>query len=374
MDEEQLKQLCEAVIDSMFNTAPTDERRERARAYMQELLANKELNWDAPGMEASREFFQNQLNKMDIEELPMLQSLIIQKHVIPNNKLANMMTRDVVEDGPFELTNVAGRGKGAAKVRCIVTYEGDNVEILGKHPFTEYDRQVFNAVCSLFIYGHKSHLISPAMVYRAMTHDECSMSPSPQQIAAVTKSLDKMRFMRVVINWREEAEKRKLQLTPEYKINGGQYDDYLLPMSKISANINGQERTAYKILSTPILYEYARVAGGQVITIPAAALDVWESPGRKSANTEKRIAIKGYLLRRVMQMKGKSAGRLSTHILYSDINDTVYYGKATPKEQRAAREYTEQVLKSWSADRNSPVKGYKNLTSGRKIIGVDIDI
>ena len=370
MDEEQLKQLCEAVIDSMFDTAPTDERRERARIYTQEFLENKELNWDAPDAKVAREFFQDRLNMMDIEDLPKIQSVLADKHIIPNNKLSNAITADIVDAGQVTLQKTAGRG---VDTHCILTYEGEDVKLLGRHPITEYDRQVMNAVCSLCVYGHKRRIMTPAMIYRHMTHDIDGTTPSKQQIAAVTKSLDKMRFIRVQVNLRDELKRRRLNLTAG-QIQGGMIDTYLLAMRKIEVRAGGRKVTAYRVLEMPILYEYAKFVGGQVLTIPTEALDIWDC-GVKVSNTEKRIAVKGYLLRRIKQMNSTTkAGkaRMNNSILYDTIEQSVFYGELSNKERRAIKEYIDTCLTSWKL--TGYIKGYAYIMSGKKRLGVEIQI
>lgn len=94
--------------------------------------------------------------------LPQLASIIPQKHLIPNNKLANSLTKDIIGAGLIELD--VGRKKDDILTRCILSYEGDNVKLTSRRSFTEYDRQVADAVTSLYEYGDKSHIITAATV------------------------------------------------------------------------------------------------------------------------------------------------------------------------------------------------------------------
>ena len=231
--------------------------------------------------------------------LPQLSSIIPQKHVMPNNKLANSLTKDIIDAGAIDLV-VSGRGKTEITTRCILTYEGDNVKLSGRQPCTEYDRNVADAVTSLFLYGDPSHIITPATVYRAMIHSTGTETPSPQTLGAVTRSLDKGRFVRVQIDCTQELLRRNASLNGE-QITGGKVDTYLLPLEKIEVMAGGKKVTAYKIIKTPVLYDYARLTK-QVLTVPAKLLDV-----PNASNTEQRISIKGYLLRRITVMKGKTA-------------------------------------------------------------------
>ena len=294
--------------------------------------------------------------------LPQLSSIIPQKHVMPNNKLANSLTKDIIDAGAIDLV-VSGRGKTEITTRCILTYEGDNVKLSGRQPCTEYDRNVADAVTSLFLYGDPSHIITPATVYRAMIHSTGTETPSPQTLGAVTRSLDKGRFVRVQIDCTQELLRRNASLNGE-QITGGKVDTYLLPLEKIEVMAGGKKITAYKIIKTPVLYDYARLTK-QVLTVPAKLLDV-----PNASNTEQRISIKGYLLRRITVMKGKTAQ--SNRILFEKIWDAAGKPAPSPKEAQRIREYTFTVLDYWKKERY--IKGYKAVKEGKTYTAVEIQL
>ena len=294
--------------------------------------------------------------------LPQLSSIIPQKHVMPNNKLANSLTKDIIDAGAIDLV-VSGRGKTEITTRCILSYEGDNVKLSGRQPCTEYDRNVADAVTSLFLYGDPSHIITPATVYRAMIHSTGTETPSPQTLGAVTRSLDKSRFVRVQIDCTQELLRRNASLNGE-QITGGKVDTYLLPLEKIEVMAGGKRVTAYKIIKTPVLYDYARLTK-QVLTVPAKLLDV-----PNASNTEQRISIKGYLLRRITVMKGKTAQ--SNRILFEKIWDAAGKPDPSPKEAQRIREYTFTVLDYWKKERY--IKGYKAIKEGKAYTAVEIQL
>ena len=303
------------------------------------------------------------------ELLPQLASIIPQKHLIPNNKLANSLTKDIIDAGTIALD--VGKKKGDITTRCILSYEGDNVKLSSRQPFTEYDRQVADAVTSLYEYGDESHVITAATVYRAMVHATDTETPSPQQIGAVTRSLDKMRFVRVQIDCSEELTRRKLSLNGA-QITGGKIDTYLLALDKLEVIAGGQRVAAYKVIKTPLLYDYSRLTG-QVLTVPAALLDIRDKTGAKVANTDRRIAIKGYLMRRISIMQGKTGSEKSRHIKYDTVYTEVCEGKElSRRDQQLIREYIAAVLDDWT--RNGFIKGYKETQEGRKKTGIEIKI
>ena len=298
------------------------------------------------------------------QALPQLTSILPQKHVMPNNKLANKLTSfensHLIDAEKIDLV-VSGRGKTEVKTRCILSYEGDSVTLSSRQPFTEYDRNVADAVTSLYEYGDPSHIITPATVYRAMVHQTNRETPSAQTLGAVTRSLDKMRFVRVRIDCTKELKSRKAKLDGA-QITGGTIDTYLLALEKIEVMASGKKVTAYKIIKAPVLYDYARLTN-QVLTVPAKLLDV-----PNQSNSEQRIAIKGYLLRRIKVMQGRTPQ--SKRILFVKVFEAAGKLDATKTEKRRIREYTAAVLDYWKAERF--IKGYTIAKDGKSVIGIDI--
>ena len=334
--------------------------------------------------QAALEAFIAAENPTDAQEIiEHLSSVLPEKYIAPNNKLANTLTKGIVDIGKITLEVSKTGSKKLIETTCILSYEGDNVTLSGRQPFTEYDRNVYNAVSSLYVYGDPSHVVTPAMVYRAMTGMTDTEKPTAQQLAAVTRSLDKMRFIRARINCTEELKARRVTLNSK-QINGGEIDTYLLTAEAVKVQAGGHTVSAYRIIKTPILYEYA-AAVKQVLTLPASMLDVKEidSGGRITSrslpNTEARILIKGYLLRRIEGMKGKNG--LSNPIIalfdYQRDGEThagLYSiaGKPDPdrKEAQRIREDAEKMLAYWQA--TGYISDFESITERKRITGYKI--
>ena len=334
---------------------------------------------------AALEAFIADENPADAQEIiEHLTSVLPEKYVVPNNKLANTMTKGIIDIGKITLEESRRDAKKLVETTCILTYEGDNVHLSGRQPFTEYDRNVYNAVSSLYVYGDQSHVVTPAMVYRAMTGLTDSEKPTAGQLAAVTRSLDKMRFIRARIDCTEELKMRRITLNSK-QINGGEIDTYLLTADAIKVQAGGQTVRAYRIIKTPILYEYA-AAVKQVLTLPASVLDVKElnpggSIGARLPNTESRILIKGYLIRRIEGMKGKNGLSNPVISLYDYQRDGETHqglysiaGKpdADRKEMQRIREDAEKMLAYWTA--TGYIKAFEAQTERKKITGYKITV
>ena len=341
---------------------------------------------------AALEAFISAENPTDAQEIiEHLTSVLPEKYVVPNNKLANTMTRGIIDIGRITLEESRRGAKKLVETTCILTYEGDNVHLSGRQPFTEYDRNVYNAVSSLYVYGDQSHVVTPAMVYRAMTGLTDSEKPTAGQLAAVTRSLDKMRFIRARIDCTEELKARRITLNSK-QINGGEIDTYLLTADAIKVQAGGQTVRAYRIIKTPILYEYA-AAVKQVLTLPASVLDVKEisevtvdgakklTIGARLPNTESRILIKGYLIRRIEGMKGKNGLNNPVIALYDYQKDGETHqglysiaGNPDPTRTEASRirDDAEKMLAYWAA--TGYIKTFEAQTERKKITGYKITV
>lgn len=318
------------------------------------------------------ELLQSLVNKENItaeevrQALPQLTSILPQKHVMPNNKLANKLTSfdnsQLLNAEAIDLV-VSGRGKAEVTTRCILSYEGDSVTLSSRQPFTEYDRNVADAVTSLYEYGDPSHIITPATVYRTMVHQTNRETPSAQTLGAVTRSLDKMRFVRVQIDCTDELTRRKANLNGT-QITSGKIDTYLLALDKIEVIASGKKVTAYKIVKAPVLYDYARLTN-QVLTVPAKLLDI-----PNQSNSEQRINIKGYLMRRIKVMQGRTPQ--SNRILFEKVFEVAGKSDADKNEKKRIRDYTKAVLDYWKSEKF--IKGYTIAKDGKSVIGVDIQL
>ena len=140
-----------------------------------------ETSWDAIADFITAE------NPPDAQEIiEQLSSVLPKKYVVPNNKLANTMTNDVIDIGKFVMDVSKANARKHIETACILTDENDSgVRLSGRQRFTEYDRNVYNAVSSLYVYGDDSHIVTPAMVYRTMTGLTESEKPTPGTVSVI---------------------------------------------------------------------------------------------------------------------------------------------------------------------------------------------
>lgn len=332
---------------------------------------------------------------------------IPEKHLIPNGTVANDMTsrtrnkgnrgkRLPVDAGEILKKAAEGKKKGE-KIESYYIMDYDNENALSALPLTEYDRAVADTVTSLYDSGIT--VATTATIYRAMVHDTNSEKPSPKNLEAVKRSLEKMEGIKVSINFREQIINRDLPLTSKERsdgdngINEGRIRGRLLAMDETWIKAGGKTVDAYCFLRRPIMYEYSAYIG-QVISVSSEVLEIRDKNGDKVTNNERRIAVRSYLLRRICIMKGKSGKSVSRRILYETIfeeacrkdtdgNEAIVevdekgnVVKApgdkglTKRERELVREYVIQVLEHWKSI--SFIKDYKVVERGKEKRGVEI--
>lgn len=288
--------------------------------------------------------------------LPTLQSKIPEWHTMAIQKLVTELQHRIINDGQYRIS-VANKGKkNVIESYVLATYD----EVDSIISLTEFDRQVQDAVSSLWEYGHESHIITPDMVARAMNHKTQTEKISPQFKGAVTKSLEKMRRIHIELDASEEAKKREAMLNGE-PVTSFKIDDYLLSLKGIEVGAGGKTVKGYLMQSEPLLLTYAKMTK-QLATVNAQLLDIKEVDKKGNItisikNNEARVAVKGYLLRRIAVMKNdrtKKKPRQSNIILFN----TLFEETGIPQDSNAAntKKYAFQVLDYFKA--MDYIKGY----------------
>ena len=329
------------------------------------------------------------INKYDINDLiapetvraalPRLMATTPQNYYLPNNKLAKQMTKDIVDGGVLDLVVSSRKAKREITTRCLLAYEGDRVKLEGQKPFTEFKRTLYNGIVSLYVDGDESHIMTPAMIYRAANGITDGTDPSAGMKAAITRAVNDMRFITAEIDFTDEAKMYRSD------IEDCHVKDTILDVRELSVTISGKPYTAFYIKQPPLLYEYAQVSK-QIASLQPHLLDVRQvpkdkkgnvqrgkEPGGRISNNDRRMAVKSYLLRHIYDMQHDHT--LSRNIIYGNMYDEIATESEktfSEKEQRNIRDYIPQVLDYWT--HQNFIDGYELITAGRKIRGVTIKI
>lgn len=317
----------------------------------------------------------------DEQKPPALRARTVRNNFIANTKLDKMLLNGLIGDGPNDL--IVSKKKAAKEivVACSITYEGDDIQLKGRYPYTEYDQAVYNAIVSLFVEGDPGHSMTPDMICRTMNGLRGSEKPSREQVEKVIASIDKMRFTRAVIDCSEEIKKWKATIN-DAQIDGGKIDTFLLNATKLTLTAGGKNITSYKLEQTPILYKHAEITS-QILSCPIYLLD---TRAIGSSNT-RLISIRNYLLRRILEMRSnKMLTREITLESYSDHGEwhSGIYERAgikspTATESKRIRDTTFAILDLYSGKvkglNGKPIiKGYSVTSRGKTIHGIKIDL
>ena len=261
-------------------------------------------------------------------------------------------------------------GKSAGKnVSTIVTMDFPKTIALDSGGLTSFDKAILNGVSSLLIAGTIYFTIP--MLYRAMIGSE---NPSMRE-EAVQTIRDRLEFMRhatITLDCTEEAAAHFIK--EGQNLQSLTLSQYLLPMNRMNAVLNGREVEAYFLIDTPPLFQYAS-SKRQISLVDMDLLNVHfeaDSPlaGASLNNTPAIIVLKNYLLTRIEGMKNPNNRLQSRKILFSSIYEEL--GEPSPIKQRRQRlrNYTEIYLEYLT--QQNYISGYSFTRTGRVVDGVEI--
>ena len=233
---------------------------------------------------------------------------------------------------------------------------GENVQIAGRQKLTPYDREVHDAIVTLYIDGGNEY-ITPQMIYQTMTGRK-SARLMPKQAVAIRESINKCMYSRVTIDASEEAR--------AYGFDEFRYDGNLVPSERVIATINGETMECIHLLRQPVLYEYASLKN-QIGRVDIKLLD---TPINK---TEEILMLQGYLQRRILSMKGSN---LSRNILFDTVYKYLDISAASDGALRLkkskVRGQIRSILDYWKSERF--ITDFSENKRGAEYYSVTIDI
>lgn len=272
------------------------------------------------------------------------------------DKVSNSLVK-VEPDGRQVSLRMEPRGASIpVTTRLSLNYMG--VDITGKERFTSFDREVSDALVTLYItlsMNGQEVYFTPKMVWQAMI-GRSNARMTENQMKLVTSSIDKMSFLKVNLDIRQESERFG------YDFDAAEISGNMINVEKVRFRISSNETTGYRFLARPILLAYAQPKH-QVASVDIRLLD---TPLNKS---EKVIILQGYLLRRIEAMKGS---KLSHTILYDTVYKVLEEQDAPRQKKQETRKAAEEILNYWVA--NKYIHGYEILRKGKKIHGVSIEL
>lgn len=336
-------------------------------------------------------------------KLPLVQGIRPTAHTMPNNALMNtLQQKPAINAGAFDMVvaNAKGRRKEITAYTMIEFDPGETSIKITDAKLTEYERQVSDAIISLWITAKEENLppvFTPDMIFRAMPGG--SDKASQQQKEAIVTTIEKFRRLHITVDATEEMRKRGvIGANATFKI-----DNFYLSATHAEYKVKngGQTVNAYQIDAEPIILTYCNMTK-QLLTIPAKYISVEKiKKGRASGEllpmTAPRQAMTGYLLRRIAIMKRDEQEakekkrrydrRRSTNksleikpleafreqsrvILFATLFTDIGLTEQSRDRAMENRNFVFQVLDYQIIVGN--IKGYEKQTKGRSITGVKI--
>ena len=278
--------------------------------------------------------------------------------VAPIDKVSSKAFNGMLNYGRFE--KIALEKKGSKKeITTIINIDfddlGKNVVLSGRKELEPFDRDVHDAIVSLYVGGNE--LITPQMIYQVLTGNPNVRLTGNRQ-KEISESITKCMFTRVDLDASEDAK--------AYGFENLKYQGSLIAAEKITAKLNGQVTEALRVFRPPILYEYADKKN----QIARFDIKLLNTPVNK---TREIITLQGYLQRRIVAMKGS---KLSKNILYDTIYSQIQIEAETDgalkKKKSKIREQIREILNDWKA--KEFIKDYKEETRGRELYSIKIEL
>ena len=341
------------------------------------------LKLDEEEFKRATELVNKSIELEESESPPELITKLIAEEIkkFQNELLAKRNIKDVVTKAPKQwitlidkVSRIAFDGEGAlydeneVNVRLSgrkskkeilslvrLDYSDNAIQISGEKELTQYDREVHDALVTLYIDGGNEY-ITPQMIYKAMTGNPEAKLP-PKQQEAISRSLNKLMCSLLTINASKEECKA-------YGIDKYTCEGPVIEGKKATAKVNGVIVEVYHLSSEPALYTHADLIN-QICRLDIKLLN---SPVNKN---EENITLQGYLLRRI---NGIKRGKLSPTILYKSIyeqlNIQATSDGALRKKKLKVRNTVKKILDYLKA--HDFIKNYTENIDGQEVRSVTI--
>lgn len=300
---------------------------------------------------------ENQIEMIIVEKIEgngpaelVISPRVPEQAVKTKDNVSNFITQNMLDAGE-QLLELEKKGRIKQQIRTKVSFSYEGIDIQTRKEFTLFDQEVHDAVVTLYL--AENQIISPAMVYRAMTGKTNSEYIHEAKLKEIEESIDKCMFSKLSIDASEEA--------ALYGYKQAIYSGALLAAEKVSVKMGGHKVIAYKIISEPLLYRYAKTCK-QITTVDIKLLD---TPITKTNDT---IVLQGFLLRKIEQIK--SDKKYNRIILFSDIYNVLNVSKEQRVQVKRIRGYVKEILDYWVE--GNYISNYEIVMKGRSFHGITI--
>lgn len=211
-------------------------------------------------------------DKFNSFSLPKIKVTKPEEAKLLNNKVVNSIpkaTQKLCEKQSTVARIDVGRKdndkKKAVKPVFVIVEFSENEGCALLRPITQFETNMLSAAFTMFISGNLT--FSPKHICEMFTGGRAEKSPN--LLAAIEKSLDRLRSLFIGFNATEQTKKQNYEIQKEI------WEDYLLPLRKVKRTFKGkqQEETAYEFICKPAIFGYSQDIK-QIITCPPQLLQL----------------------------------------------------------------------------------------------------
>ena len=251
-----------------------------------------------------------------------------------NNKVVNFIptaTQQLCEQEDTVARFYVGKkdkdnDKKANKQVIVIVEFSENEGCVLSRPINQFETNILSAVFTIFISGNLT--FSPKHICEILTGGGRA-EKSPNLLAEIEKSIDRLKSIFVRIDATEQAKKQN------YKIQKAISESYLLPLRKEKRIFKGkqQEEIAYEFIDIPAIFNYSQDVK-QIVTCPTQLLQL-------SNASQELINLRIAVIKRVMNI---ATGSLKSNKIL--INSILEEAKITTEQSTQRKRYIKAIEKS----------------------------
>lgn len=276
-----------------------------------------------------------------------------------SNAIYGLWGTQVIPGKNTEVNLANRRSKKKLSALVNIDFTDDAINIMGKRELTAYDREVHDAIVTLYVDGG-NELITPQMIYRAMTGDDNARLASKQQ-ESISNSINRLLYSRLILN--ASKEDALAYGYGSFKYEGAIIIGEKLTATTVSGNVVSE---VIRILREPVLYTYASKKN----QIGRFAIKLLDSPVNK---TEENIILQSFLYRHILAIKG---GSLSPTMVYSTIYNQLGIKASSQasmnNKKKKVRDTIKKILAYWKKE--GFIKSYKENKRKAECYSISIDV
>lgn len=243
-------------------------------------------------------------------------------------------------------------------------------------PLTEFDKVVYMSICTYIDRGIGSNkfdirndlrYFTPTMIYEIMNPDTGNSSGKPEAVEQVRKSIDKMRHLKINLDYTEYIASKKWSKDKKAEAEAEATmveDEWLLNAARTPILLNGAFVNGYVLNTVPILYWKQKKIVKQFATYERLLL----STSTVRDYSGDLLSIKHFILGHIQSLKASS--HLSKKITYDTLFERSGATVTTSKQRENRRNQIKKFLDYQIKQGN--IKGYSEYKDGRKVVGLEL--